>query len=68
MTFRYEIKNTKLKKMVESHAEKLGMTIDELIWGYVNRGLMSDNMNEDTFRELHSEKYMSIINESLNVD
>ena len=29
---------------------------------------MSDNMNEDTFRELHSEKYMSVVNESLNVD
>lgn len=54
--------------MVESQAEKLGMTIDELIWGYVNRGLMSDNINEDTFRELHSEKYMSIINQSLDVD
>lgn len=68
MDFHYQIKNKKLKKMVESQAGKLGMTIDELIWGYVNRGLMSDNINEDTFRELHSEKYMSIINQSLDVD
>lgn len=33
----YQIKNRKLKKMVEKKAKELNMSVDDLIWGYVNR-------------------------------
>ena len=45
----YEIKNKKLKKMVEKKAKELNMSVDDLIWGYVNRGLMSDNISDEVF-------------------
>lgn len=68
MDFHYEIKNKKLKAMVEKKAKQLNMSPDELVWGYINRGLMFDELNEKTFRELHSEKFLKEINTALNVD
>ena len=46
MDFSYEINNKKLQKMVEKQAQEYGMSVDELIWAYVNRGLLSDCINE----------------------
>lgn len=50
----YEIKNKKLKKMVEKRAKELNMSVDDLIWGYVNRGLMSDNISDEVFWDNHT--------------
>ena len=52
MIFGYEVKNKKLKKMLEIKAQELHISLDRLIWNYVNRGLMGDNINEDKFKEL----------------
>ncbi|WP_407421511.1 hypothetical protein [Methanobrevibacter sp.] len=68
MEFQYEIKNKILKKMVEKKAKKLNISVNQLIWGYVNRGLMSDALNDDVFNKLHSKKFLKEINESLGVD
>ena len=68
MEFHYEIRNQKLKKMVEKQAKKFKMTTDELIYAYVKRGLMSDGINKEKFKELHSEEYLSEVNNALNVD
>lgn len=68
MEFTYEIKNQKLKKMVEKKAKEMHMSIDELIWGYINRGLMADNLNEDVFEEVHSQKFLMEVNDALGVD
>lgn len=68
MDFHYEIKNEKLKRMVEKKAKELGMSVDQLIWGYVNRGLMDDSFDEETFMELHSEKFLNEVDEALNLD
>ena len=54
--------------MVEKQAKEFGMTLDELILAYINRGLMSDNINQEVFWEVHSEKYMSVVNKALDVD
>ena len=68
MDFHFEIANKKLNAMVEKQAKNIGMDVDELIWAYINRGLMSDNLSEDTFNECHSEKYLCVINDALGVD
>ena len=66
--FHYEIKNEKLKEMVEKKAKQLGMSDDQLIWGYVNRGLMDDNFDDDVFNEVHSEEFLREVNEALGLD
>ena len=38
----YEFTNEKLKEIVEKKAELLGISVDRLIWNYINRGLMGD--------------------------
>lgn len=68
MDFHYEIKNEKLKKLVEKKAKEWGMSVDRLIWGYINRGLMEDNFDEDVFVEVHSEKFLKEVNDALGVD
>lgn len=68
MDVQYEIKNEKLKKMVENKADQLKISVNQLISNYINRGLMGDNCNEDTFKKLHSEKFLIEINEALDVD
>lgn len=68
MNFHYEIKNTKLKKLVEIKAGELNISVDELIWRYVNRGLMGDGLNEDVFNEFHSDEYLSSIIKTLGLD
>lgn len=44
------------------------MSIDELILGYINRGLMSDGLSDEVFNELHSNEYLSKVNETLGID
>lgn len=67
MDFHYDIKDEKLKRMVEIKAQELGISVDELIWGYINRGLMSDNLNEDVFNENHSSDFLNEVNEALGI-
>ena len=66
--FHFEIKNEKLKEMVEKKAKQLGMSDDQLIWGYINRGLMDDNFDDDVFNEVHSEEFLREVNEALGLD
>ncbi len=68
MILEYEIKNEKLKKMVEDKADELDISVDQLVSNYINRGLMSDAINEDVFWRLHSDEYLSQINDTLYVD
>lgn len=68
MDFHYEIKNERLKENVEKKANELNMTIDDLIWGYINRGLMSDALSDEVFNRLHSNEYLSKVNETLGID
>lgn len=68
MILGYEIKNEKLKKMVEDKADELNISVDQLISNYINRGLMSDGINEDVFWRLHSKEYLKQINDTLDVD
>ena len=42
MDFHYEIKNKKLRELVEKKARETNRSVDEVIWGYINRGLMDD--------------------------
>lgn len=67
MDFHYDIKDEKLKRMVENKAQELGISVDELIWGYINRGLMSDNLNEGVFKENHSSDFLNEVNEALGI-
>lgn len=68
MEFHFEIKDEKLRKLVEKKAEELGISVGELIWRYVNRGLMSDSINEDVFRKNHSEEFLREVDEALGLD
>lgn len=63
----YEIKNKKLKKMVEKKAKELNMSVDDLIWGYVNRGLMSDNISDEVFWDNHT-RLIKEVNEKLGLE
>lgn len=63
---KFKIKN--LKKMLLKKANELHMSLDTLIWNYINRGLMDDNINEDIFEEVHSESFLNEVNEALDVD
>lgn len=64
----YEIEDKKLRKLVEDKAKELHMSVGQLIWGYVNRGLMEDNMSEELFEENHSEAFLNEVNEALGLD
>lgn len=67
MEFNYEVKNKKLKRMVEKKAKELNITVNDLIWGYINRGLMSDNISRDVFEDNHS-RFLKEVNDTLRVD
>ena len=61
----YEIKNEKLKKMVEEKANKMDLPVKQLIWNYINRGLMEDTVTERMFKKCHDEEYIKEYNEAL---
>lgn len=67
MDFNFEIKNKKLKEMVEEKANELNIPVEELIWGYINRGLMSDNLNEEVFNHSHSKEFLDEVNDALGI-
>jgi hypothetical protein len=68
MQLHYEVQNQKLKKMLLKKANDLHISLETLIWNYINRGLMDDNINEDIFEEVHSESFLNEVNEALDVD
>ena len=49
MCVHYEFKNRKLKKLVEKKAEELDISVNRLVYNYINRGLMDDCRDEDVF-------------------
>ena len=54
--------------MLEERAEELHISLDKLIWNYINRGLMKDNTSEEKFRQYHSEEFLKKVNDALDVD
>lgn len=68
MEVEYEIKDEKLKKLVEKKAEEWHMAVDEVIWGYINRGLFNDSISEKEFRHTHSKEFLDEMNEALGLD
>lgn len=68
MNFNYEIEDSKLLKMVENKAKDMHMSVNQLIWGYVNRGLMDDELDDEIFEKVHSEKYINEVNNALGLD
>ena len=66
--FHYDIRNKKLKKLVEKKAKEHNISVDRLIWNYVNLGLMGDNLDEDLFKKFHSEEYLKQVKEALGID
>ena len=64
----YEFSDDKLKKMVEKKAKSLGMSVDKLIWNYINRGLMGDYWTEDSMDKFHSKEYLNEVDDALGVD
>lgn len=64
----YEIKNKKLKKKwLKKRAKELNMSVDDLIWGHVNRGLMSDNIRDEVFWDNHT-RLIKEVNEKLGLE
>lgn len=68
MCVHFEFKNEKLKKLVEKKAEELDISVDRLVYNYINRGLMDDCRDEDVFHEVHSEEFLRQVDEALSVD
>ena len=56
-----------LKKWLKK-PNQLKIPVNQLISNYINRGLMIDGCNEDTFNELHCEEFLTEVNEALDVD
>ena len=54
--------------MVEKKAKSLGMSVDKLIWNYINRGLMGDYWTEDSMDKFHSKEYLNEVDDALGVD
>ena len=67
MIFGYEFDNERLKMLAEKKAEELHISVDQLIWNYVNRGLMEDHLDEDLFEEVHSEEYLNEVKQALGI-
>lgn len=65
MTLEYKIEDKKLKKMAEEKAQELNVSVDKLIWGYINRGLIDDNFDEEVFNKVHSEKFLKEVDNAL---
>jgi hypothetical protein len=66
--FHYEIKNDKLRKLVEKKAKEKNLSVDQVIWNSINIGLMGDNIDEDVFKRFHSKEYLKMVNEALGLD
>lgn len=64
----YEFTNAKLKEIVEKKAELLGISVDRLIWNYINRGLMGDYWTEDSMKKFHSQEYLNEIDDALGIE
>ena len=65
MEFHYEIGDEKLYAMVEKKAKELHTDVDELIWCYINCGLIDEGFNDDIFNKMHSNEYLSQVDEAL---
>lgn len=68
MDFHYTIKNEKLKSLVENKARETNRTVNEVIWGYINRGLLDDTPEDEVFERLHSDEFLKEVNYALGVD
>jgi hypothetical protein len=68
MNFNFEIRDERIKEMVEEQAKSLNISVDQLIWNYINRGLMGDSINEEALEELHSQEYLNEIEYALGLE
>lgn len=62
-----KLKTKNSKKWLKKRAKELNMSVDDLIWGYVNRGLMSDNISDEVFWDNHT-RLIKEVNEKLGLE
>ena len=68
MILDYEFKNEKLQKLVENKAQEINIDVEDLIWGYINRGLLDDSHRDEIFEHLHSREFLNEVNGALGLD
>ena len=64
----HEVKDDRLLELLQNKSSEMKISLKDVMWMYINRGILEDSIGDDVLFELHSEEYMSKVNEALGID
>ena len=64
----HEVRDDRLLELLQNKSSEMKISLKDVMWMYINRGILEDSIGDDVLFELHSEEYMSKVNEALGID
>ena len=64
----HEVKDDRLLKLLQNKSVEMKISLKDVMWMYINRGILEDRIGDDVLFELHSDEYMDKVDEALGLD
>ena len=64
----HEVEDSRLLKLLQHKSKEMKMSLKDVIWMYINRGILEDRIGDDVLFELHSDEYMDKVDKALGLD
>ena len=64
----HEIDDFKLMKLLQDKSKESKKSVKDVIWMYINRGILEDDFSDEVLFKFHSEEFMRKVDKILGLD
>ena len=64
----HEVRDDRLLKLLQDKSKESKKSVKDLIWMYINRGILMDRLGDDLMFKFHSEEHMDKLDKILGLE
>ena len=61
------VEDERLIELIQLKSDDSEKSVKDVIWMYINRGILEDSIGDDILFKLHSDEYMDKVNKALGI-
>ena len=63
----HEVEDERLIELLQDKSKESKKSVKDIIWMYVNRGILEDDFSDEVLFKFHSEEYMRKVDKALGL-
>ena len=64
----HDVDDDRLLKLLQDKSVEMEMSLKDVMWMYINRGILKDRLGDDLMFKFHSDEYMEKLDKILGLD